>query len=305
MRRLCLLLIVVVIAQLSTFSQTLAAEAEKLLFEKESPYQTIYVTQHDSLVNLRAGSKFARSSAYDKDNPYRHIFEYTELMVMGLSYLENPQNALIIGLGGGTLTKYLKKYYPDLVIDNVEMDPVVVDVAREYFGFTESRDNQVFVMDGRRFLRKNDRKYDLIFLDAYYGDYIPFHLLTREFLSLVKNRLTEKGVVVSNTWRSPDLYNRESATWAEVFGYFDSYLGRRSGNRVVIATNSAARYSEPELISRMNKTQRLSEFEELDLAEIALSTFDRGLAWPDDTPLLTDDFAPVNLLHDPRQSSIN
>jgi predicted membrane-bound spermidine synthase len=210
-RRLCLLIIVAVIAQLSTFSQTLAAEVEKLLFEKESPYQTIYVTQHDSLVNLRAGSKYARSSAYDKDNPFRHVFEYTGLMVMGLSYLDNPQNALVIGLGGGTLTKYLKKYYPDLAIDNVEMDPVVVDAAREYFDFTESRDNQVFVMDGRRFLRKNDRKYD---------------------------------------------------------------LGQTG-------------------------------FEELDLAEMALSTLDRELAWPDDTPLLTDDFAPVNLLRDPRQSSIN
>ena len=293
------------IVQLSTLSQILAAEVEMLLFKKESPYQTIYVTQHDSLVNLRAGSKFARSSAYDKDNPYRHVLEYTELMVMGLSYLDNPRNALIIGLGGGTLTKYLKKYYPDLVIDNVEMDPVVVDVAREYFDFTESRDNQVFVMDGRRFLRKNDRKYDLIFLDAYYGDYIPFHLLTREFLSLVKNRLTEKGVVVSNTWRSPGLYNRESATWAEVFGSFDSYLGRRSSNRVVIATNSAVRYSEAELIARMDQAQRQTGFEELDLTAMALSTLDRELAWPDDTPLLTDDFAPVNLLRDPRQSSIN
>jgi len=305
MRRLCLLLIVAVFAQLSTFSQTLAAEAEKLLFEKESPYQTIYVTQHDSQVNLRAGSKFARSSAYDKDNPYKHVFEYTELMVLGLSYLDNPQRALIIGLGGGTLAKYLKKYYPDLAIDNVEMDPVVVNVAWEYFDFSESRDNQVFVMDGRRFLRKNDRKYDLIFLDAYYGDYIPFHLLTREFLNLVKNRLTEKGVVVSNTWRSADLYNRESATWAETFGPFDSYLGRRSGNRIVIATNSAVRYSETELITRMEKVQRQAGFEELDLAAMALGTLDRELAWPDGTPLLTDDFAPVNLLRDPRQSSIN
>ena len=304
-RRLFLLMIVVVIAQLSTVSQTFAAEAAKLLFEKESPYQTIYVTQHDSQIKLGAGFKLSSSSAYDKNNPYQHVFEYTGLMVMGLSYLESPKNALVIGLGGGTLTKYLKKYYPDLAIDNVEMDPVVVNVARRYFDFSESSDNQVFVMDGRRYLQKNQRKYDLIFLDAYYGGYIPFHLLTREFLSLVKSRLTDKGVVVSNTWRSPSLYNRESATWAEVFGSFDSYLGSRSDNRVVIATNSAVRYSEPELIARMDKAQRQAGFEELDLASMAIKTLDRELAWPEDTPLLTDDFAPVNLLIDPRQGSIN
>ena len=257
------------------------------------------------MISLRAGSRFARSSSFDKKNPYQHVFEYTGLMIMGLSYLDKPENALIIGLGGGTLTKYLNKYYPDLEIDNVEMDPVVVDVAREYFDFTESRANQVYVMDGRRYLQKSDKKYDLIFLDAYYGGYIPFHLLTREFLKLVKSRLTDKGVVVSNTWRSEALYQRESATWANVFGTFDSFLGRRSGNRIVIATNSGVRYSKQELISLMITTQNERGFEEINLPIMAQSTLDLDPVWPVNTPLLTDDFAPVNLLVDPRQVLIN
>jgi len=282
-------------------SSLYAAEVEQVVFEKESPYQTVYVTQHNSTVSLRAGSRFSRSSALDKNSPYRHIFEYTGLMIMGLSYLDKPENALIIGLGGGTLTKYLKKYYPDLEIDNVEMDPVVVKVARDYFDFTESPTNRVYVLDGRRFLQKSDKKYDLIFLDAYYGSYIPFHLLTREFLNLVKSRLSMKGVVISNTWRSRDLYERESATWADVFGTFDSFLGLRSENRIVIATNSGVRYSEQELMALMEKTQTEREFEEINLPVMALGTLDSDPSWPADAPLLTDDFAPVNLLVGPRQ----
>ena len=304
-RRLALVLVTSIFAELILPGKVQATTVEKVVFEEESPYQTVYVTQHDSMVNLRTGSRFARSSALDKSNPYRHVFEYTELMIMGLSYVDNPENALIIGLGGGTLTRYLKKYYPDLKIDNVEMDPVVVDVARKFFDFTESPSNQVFVMDGRRFLQKTDKKYDLIFLDAYYGGYIPFHLLTREFLNLVKSSLSEKGVAVSNTWRSPGLYDRESATWADVFGVFDSYLGRRSGNRIVIASNSGVRYSEQELMALMKTTQIEIMFEEINLPVVALSTLDRNSVWPVDTLPLTDDFAPVNLLVDPRLISNN
>ncbi|MFB3059729.1 MAG: spermidine synthase [Gammaproteobacteria bacterium] len=304
-QRLVLFSVTGICVTLILSGKVFATTFEKVVFEKESPYQTVYVTRHDSMVNLRTGSKFASSSALDKSNPYRHVFEYTELMMMGLSYVDNPENALIIGLGGGTLTKYLNKYYPDLKIDNIEMDPVVVNVAREYFDFAESRTNQVYVMDGRRFLQKTDKKYDLIFLDAYYGSYIPFHLLTREFLNLVKSRLSEKGVAVSNTWRSPGLYERESATWADVFGNFDSYLGRRSGNRVVIATNSGIRYSEQELIALMKSAQKERGFEEINLPVLALSTLDRDPVWPADTQLLTDDFAPVNLLVDPRHRSTN
>jgi len=274
---------------------------EKILFEAESPYQAIYVTRHDGLLSLRAGSRFSRSTAMDSENPYRHVFEYTWLMMMGLAYRDKPENALVIGLGGGTVPKYLRKYYPELKIDNVEMDPVVADVAQRFLNFTKAPDNQIIVMDGRRFLRRTDKKYDLIFLDAYYGGYIPFHLLTAEFLKLVKNSLSDNGVVISNTWRSRKLYNRESATWANVFGYFDSFLGRRSGNRVVIATSSGVRYSPEELIARMQATQEEMRFQEVDLPAMASSTLDLNPAWPSDTPLLTDDFAPVNLLVDPRR----
>ncbi|MFV2032756.1 MAG: spermidine synthase [Gammaproteobacteria bacterium] len=296
------LTLITVLTILSILPDTVfAGIPEEILFEAESPYQAIYVTRHDSLLSLRTGSRFSRSTAMDSENPYRHVFEYTGLMMMGLAYRNKPDSALVIGLGGGTVSKYLRKYYPELKIDNVEMDPVVADVAQRFFNFTQTPDNQVIVMDGRRFLQRSDRKYDLIFLDAYYGGYIPFHLLTAEFLKLVKSSLSDNGVVISNTWRSRKLYNRESATWASVFGYFDSFLGRRSANRVVIATSSGVRYSPEELIARMQATQSEMRFQEVDLPAMASSTLDLNPTWPADTPLLTDDFAPVNLLVDPRQ----
>ena len=296
-----LVFIVISTAMTSTATSTeLKATYDNIIYEAESPYQTIYVTRQDGILSLRNGSRFARSTFMDIENPYRHVFEYSGLMMMALAYREPPKNALIIGMGGGTIPKYLKKYYPDLEIVNVEMDPVVVDVAKRFFDFTETPTNRIIVMDGRNFLRRSDDKYDLIFLDAYYGGYIPFHLLTKEFLILVRDHLSDDGVVASHTRSTQELYERESATWAAVFGHFDSFLGRRSAARVAIATRTGRRYAPEELVARMQATQTKQDFLEIDLVRMAESTLNRRLTWSDDTPLLTDDYAPVNLLMDPR-----
>ena len=114
-----------------------------ILFEAESHYQTVYVTRQDNTLTLRTGSRLNRSSSMDTTQPYRHVFEYTGLMMLGLAYLDEPKNALVIGLGGGTVPKYLKKYYSDMDIVSVEMDPVVVEVAEKFFDFSGSPSNSL------------------------------------------------------------------------------------------------------------------------------------------------------------------
>ncbi|MEE8134803.1 MAG: hypothetical protein V3T56_07085, partial [Gemmatimonadales bacterium] len=84
----------------------------------------------------------------------------------------------------------------------------------------------------------------------------------------------------------------------------DSYLGQRSINRVVIATKAGRRYSPSELMARMAATQKNKQFEEINLPKMARNTLDRQRFWPPGTPILTDDYAPVNLLVDPRQRSV-
>lgn len=300
MRRIIGAVLVIAAGMTGGVNTSFAVVHSKIVFEAESPYQTVYVTRKGNILALRNGSRFARSTFMDVTDPYHHIFEYTGLMMMALAYVSEPQNALVIGLGGGTVPRYIKKYYPDLDISNVEMDPVVAEVATKYFDFVDTASNRIVVMDGRRFLSRSKEKYDLIFLDAYYGGYVPFHLLTREFLTLVRDHLSDNGVVVSNTWRAHELYERESATWAAVFGHFDSFLGQRSGNRIVIATKTGRRRTPDELLELMAATQKRRQFKEIDLPKMAAATLDWQPSWPQDTPLLTDDFAPVNLLVDPR-----
>ena len=83
------------------------------------------------------------------------------------------------------------------VIDVVEIDPSVVDVAMEHFSVTDDPRMRIFVMDGRTYLREAGA-YDIVVLDAYSRTYVPFHLMTREFFEALDEHLNPGGVVVSN-----------------------------------------------------------------------------------------------------------
>ena len=95
----------------------------------------------------------------------------------------------MLGLGGGSISTYLGRFMPETAITTVEIDPGVITAAKTYFGLRETERMRYRAGDGRVFLNRNSELYDLILLDAYRGGYVPFHLLTREFYALVKQRL--------------------------------------------------------------------------------------------------------------------
>ena len=121
------------------------------------------------------------------------VFDYTKMMLGALTMNPHPTHILVVGLGGGTLPSALREMVPDAVVDVSELDPAVVKVAETYFNFTPGPNLTVTTGDGRVFVKKQLQKgvkYDLIMLDAFEDDYIPEHLLTREFLTEVKGILT-------------------------------------------------------------------------------------------------------------------
>lgn len=274
----------------------MAAETTKTLYQKDSIYQSLSVVQDGSVRRLYGGRM--SFSATDLNQPYRHVMEYTEMMILGTAYVNQPKKMLMIGLGAGTVATYLRKYYPDLHMTLVELDPDVVDCAQKFFNFTPDAQMNVVVHDGRWFLMRDKATYDLIFLDAYHGDYIPFHLLTQEFLQLVRAHLTPNGVIVANTWAHQELSERESATYADVFGHFDSYSGVKSGNRIIIAAQDGKTLDEGALRQQMTAAQAALQFQEVNLPELFTQTYDKQVYWPKETKLLTDDYAPVNTLID-------
>jgi len=110
-----------------------------------------------------------------------------------------PKHVGLIGLGAGTVRCY---YADDRYYTMYEIDPQVVDVAKEHFDYLKDCGNEkdvIVVGDGRLEMEKReDDKYDLIILDAFSSDSIPAHLITTEAFEMYKKRLTKNGVIAAH-----------------------------------------------------------------------------------------------------------
>jgi len=301
---LCVVLFgVTVCAVLAGGRQPRPGEAQ-LVYRKDSLYHQIFVYRQGSIVTLRFGkSRFAgRQSELDLGNLWRHCLEYTELAYCGLLYKPDPAKILVVGLGGGTIPRDMHHYLPEAEIDVVELDPEILKVAEEYFHFEQDEKLRVHVADGRMLVRKLSReqsetKYDMVILDAFNSDYIPFHLMTREFLKEVQGILSDDGVVVANVWYTNRLFDAELKTFLEVYGRSQVFFGARSGNALLVALGPDVEVlGEKEAAEAASELQGEHKFA-FDIREVAKRL--RLDARPDpDAKVLTDDLAPVNWLRE-------
>jgi spermidine synthase len=217
----------------------------------------------------------------------------------GLLLQPQPETILVAGLGGGSIPMTLNNLFPEAKIDVVEIDQAVVNVAKEYFFFEENDNMKVTVKDARVFVKRaalRGRKYDYIVLDAFGGDYIPEHLLTREFLGEVKTIMAVDGVLVANTFSTSRFYDHESVTYQDVFNEFFNFKLPTSGNRIII-TQLSSLPPRGELVTRaQNAADRLKKYG-VPLLEYPARLSTR-VDWDMSRRVLTDQYSPANLLRD-------
>ena len=164
----------------------------RLLERRDSRYHHLLVVQSNGIRYLRFDNSF--QSAMRVARPYDAYFPYTNALALGVAYRTSARDILFVGLGAGSAPKRIHRDFPRVRMRVVEIDPAVVDVARKWFAFPRSI--PVVVRDGRQYLEHDHARHDVIVIDAYYADAIPFHLTTREFLETVRARLKPGGVVV-------------------------------------------------------------------------------------------------------------
>jgi spermidine synthase len=183
---------------------------------------------------------------------------------------------------------------PTAQITSVEIDPAVVKAAQQYFSYREGEQVTTETLDARVFIKRAGRggkKWDLVVLDAFNGDYIPEHLMTREFLQEVQAVLNPGGLVAANTFAESRLYHHESATYNAVFSHL-RILSFRAGNRVIFAANDAFALPRPQAAAEQWQS-RLAPFG-VDIKEIL--EMEKPNTWDKSAKVLTDQFAPANIL---------
>jgi len=247
-----------------------AAADQKVLYEKRSPYNTILVTEDDQgLRTLFFEKGGVRQSVVKVGDPDHIELPYARAMPVALALVDHPQRILVVGLGGGTIPSFLHKHYPQTTIDAVDIDPHVVAVAKKYFAFREDSTMRAEVGDGRRFIEDCRKPYDIIFLDAFGSESIPYHLATREFLLAVRRALTPRGVAVGNVWgrSSNPLYDSMVRTYQDVFDELKILDVRGAGNQILIALPRKRPIRREQLSQRATAISRENNFR-FDMGEI-------------------------------------
>jgi spermidine synthase len=270
----------------------------------DSQYHRIAVVDDETSRYLRFDSSF-QSGMY-LDDPYKTRFSYSDYLQLPFAYRANTKNMLYVGLGGGSAPKRTWRDFPDVQVDAVELDPEVVDVAYEYFELPRDRRMKVAVEDGRRYVADNPGPWDVIAVDAFYSDSIPFHLATREFLELAKSRLSPGGLIVTNiigAVRGPEsrLFRSMLRTYRAVFPTVAIHpvvdSGRpdlRTIRNIILVAGEGAAPSKQFLLDRWHGVQRRSPgAPDLDLA--IRHRIDAPVQ-TEDVPVLTDDYAPTDAL---------
>ena len=284
------------LALLLTLGASAAAQDNRGLIEsKESLYNNIYVYKQGNYVTMTFGHNrtLYTESVYNTLDDRELPVAYTRSMTASLMYPKKVGSVLEIGFGGGRTAWYLHRFFPNVPITSVELDPAVVALAKKHFGIKEEPGFHLVTSDGRMYLASSKARYDIILIDAYRGPFVPFHLLTKEFYQLVKDHLAEGGVVTQNVEPSTMLFDSAVKTMQSVFSQVDFY--EAAGNLVSIAYDGPPRSADE--LARVARERQAASQLRYEL-EPMLQQRRRLLSDTIDlkAKLLTDDFAPVETL---------
>lgn len=294
------------LAVIAAVTTPVPPDGPDVVYARDTVYHRITVSDEGAIRYLRLDRYW--QSARDRAAPLRTVFSYTDYLHLPLALIAHPRRVLFVGMGGGTAPSRFFHDYPDLAIDVVEIDPAVAETAARFFDLPRDPRLAVHIEDGRMWLRRTADRYDLIVLDAYLIDTIPFHLATREFYAEAAARLAPGGAVAANVigaTRGPQsrLFRAIDKTFASVFPAVyvfpvDGDAGEALQNIILVGT-AGPRLDAQQVKARAVEAAASGRVTIPTFTEDAATLLDRPVETAD-VPLLTDDFAPTDVLAAPR-----
>lgn len=169
--------------------------------------KTVYVSEKFGVRSLHIGSDTVQS-AMRIARPNDLELSYTRSMMACLLFHADPRNVLMVGLGGGSVAKYVYHQLPEAKLRVLELDPQVVAIARQCFLVPpDDMRFQVIIGDGAEYMARRDVRADLIMVDGYDAESHVEELATREFYHHCRERLAAGGVLVVNLWGGDRQFN--------------------------------------------------------------------------------------------------
>lgn len=198
--------------------------------------KTVYVSEKFGVRALHIGSDTVQS-AMRLARPNDLELSYTRSMMACLLFNDDPRHVLMVGLGGGSVAKYVYHRLPEAKVRVLELDPQVVAIARQCFMVPRNDDRfEVVVGDGAEYMAGCDERTDFIMVDGYDAESHVEALATREFYGHCRERLAAGGVLVVNLWGGDRQFNEVLKRIETVFPDGTLCLpARKPGNVIALA----------------------------------------------------------------------
>ncbi|PSB50639.1 spermine synthase [filamentous cyanobacterium Phorm 6] len=241
-------------------------QSDGVIFCKESGSQYVAVRKDKGQIKLCLIEKLnlhtdLLQSVLDFNNPLHLVSEYTQAMMLGLVWQNQPKKVYIAGFGGGRIPLVLHHYLPETVVECADVDAIAISAAIQCFGVQFDDRLTVAIQDGREYLEQQspDIKYDIIMTDVFLGNGYSSHLLaTKEFYQLCEKHLSSAGVVLVNLLQRDEFYAQKVKTFQSVFSQV-YVCPWKDINSVLIGSNSPI-LEKDEIVSRAKYLQDGHEF---------------------------------------------
>lgn len=208
------------------------------------------VTEERGMRVLHLGSR-AIQSAMRINRPWDLELAYTRAMMGFLMFNPTPQEVLMIGLGGGSLAKFIRKQRPQTHITAVEIDPRVIAAARAHFELPpDDATLRVIETDGALYVRQHPGSADIILLDGFDAGNQVEALATQTFYAACRRVLRPGGILVVNLWGRDSGFVEYFARLTRAFDGEVGWLSVQNKTNVVLFA-----FTEPGAAARLEAAQ--------------------------------------------------
>ena len=196
---------------------------------------SVEVSEKGGVRSLHLGSDTVQSSM-KLDDPYELVLSYTRAMMAFLLFRPRPERVLMIGLGGGSLPKFVYKHLPAARTTVIEFEPKVIAVARQYFHLPPDDERlTVEAAEGGAWVAAHPECCDVLMVDGYNGNEQGPQICSEDFYASARAALSEDGVLVVNLWSSDSRYDAYLQRIENVFDAVVCVPAQRRGNVAVLA----------------------------------------------------------------------
>ena len=190
--------------------------------------QTILITSSPHNYHIRVNeeqgkmkllvNRSPQSGAYI-ENLWKHACKHFSIQT------QQPTNALVLGVGGGTVISLLSGYFPKIKQTCVDIDKAIIDIAQKYFNIRSDRYIHIVQADAKLYVKKllgQNRTFDCIIVDLSVGPHIPSFIEQKQFIVQLKKLLSPKGFLCINYLREKEYKMKSDHLFATLTSLFST-----------------------------------------------------------------------------------